>query len=224
MKNDSKFKFLMLLLLAALAAPLAHADQWQVVLGPTGCAPASCANYIFTNTVTSTATPGTYNLSFTVAQGPGASDAYLQGFGLTLFTGSSDGTFLNSNPVLPAGWVVGVVDNSKFNNGNNGCGNGNQPGSLCITINSPTGNGYLLTGGGSITFNFTVVGSSGLGVLDTSQWHIMSTGSTCASGNNCGNVFALTNNGPSTNVPEPASVLLGAVGLLGVFVRRKFRE
>jgi len=215
-------------LLLALCAmtTLVHADTIsQLVLGPNGCSAtgASCNGYQFTTTVTQTGA-NAYDVAFNVANISGP-QSYLQGFSLTLFSGAIDASFLSTDPALASGWTVNVVDNSKINNGNDNCGKGSNAGATCFTIDSSTGLGYLLKPEQSITFYLRVTGTAP-SVTMLNSWHIMGNGTKCGSGSgpNCGNVFALSNDGdPIPVVPEPASMLLFGAGFatLAAFRRRR---
>lgn len=226
-------KLTLLAVTVALFAGAASADQILVLSPSNNCGAAgqpSCATFTFTTTVHQNA-PGSFNLSFQVQNATGGTTAYLQGFGLTLFNGSADGTFVNSNPALnPLSWNIGVWDNSKTDNGNSSCSAVNShPGSLCIQVDSvPAGKGYMIAGGQGITFNFTVTTAASTSLL--SSWHVMTAGTECESGDNCGNVFALSNKGAptttATQVPEPGSLALLGTGLLGAggLLRRKLHK
>ncbi len=217
----SHFVPVVLLFVVCTFASLSYADTvTTLVLGPTdtggictgSTAGASCGNYQFTISFDQT----TSVLTFTVQPGPGATTAYLQGFGLTLFNGSITATQISG----PSGFTTDP--NSKFNNGNNNCGNATHPGSLCVTYTASS-NAPVIPAGG-LTFQFQISGSTGL----LADWHIMANGSACASGARCGNVFALTNDGapgttPTPAVPEPNSLVLLGSGLLSAswFVKRR---
>src|SRR5262249_49348324 len=123
----------MLLAVGALA-PLASADS-ILVLSPGNCGTgASCGTFTFTTPVHQTGA-STYEVSFDVQNASNGTPAYLQGFGLTLFSGSVSGSSVTATPALPAGVTMQLVDNDKFNNGNTNCDAGmNHPGSVCLDI------------------------------------------------------------------------------------------
>lgn len=204
------FAVALLFAVCALTSP-SYADT--LVLGPTdtngictgSTSGASCGGYQFTISFDRT----TSVLTFTVQPGPNATPAYLQGFGLTMFNGTISATPSASNP---AGFSI--VNDAKINNGSGTCGNQTHPGSLCVFT---PGNGLLI--GSGLTLQFTISGWTGV----QPSWHVMSTGTGCASGSSCGNVFALTNDGTPSTVPEPSSLVMLGSGLLGAVgvVRKK---
>lgn len=215
-----------LLLVLGFVASAAHADtMYTLTMGPDGCTPASCNGYQFKTTVDQIDSTD-YKVTFRVTNINGPS-AYLQGFGLTLFADTIDATMTASDPALSSDWTVTVVDNAKFNNGNNNCGNGSNGGSFCLNVDN-NGSGYLLANANDfIQFDFDVTG--GTSVLDS--WHIMSNGTTTASGTGGGNVFALTDDGTPTTPPpptvsEPGTLTLFGAGMLtlGQLVRRRSKK
>src|SRR5438105_7292036 len=108
-----------MLAVMAIFVPRISADTIStLVLSPGNCGSgASCATFTFTTTVDQISA-GNFMMSFKVQNATAGTPAYLQGFGLTLFSGSADGTFISSTPALnPAQWNIGVFDNSKTNNG-----------------------------------------------------------------------------------------------------------
>src|SRR5438270_8061457 len=106
----TQLKAILLAIAIAMLGSVAFADTISsLVLSPGSCGTgASCATFTFT-TVVDQVSAGNFNVSFSVHNAVAGTPAYLQGFGLTLFTGSADGTFVSSNPALnPAQWNIAV--------------------------------------------------------------------------------------------------------------------
>jgi hypothetical protein len=110
-------------------------------------------------------------------------------------------TLLNADGTI-AGLYTGAYQTSvgKSNNGNGNC-NGTISDAFCV---QETGTGPLLQKGQALTFAFDLT-CSGCSLL--SSWDFMGSGNP-ASGT--GNVYAITNWGTSTSMPEPSVALLYA--------------
>jgi hypothetical protein len=231
-----KRPILMTFLFAVLAAAVpALADSYKLVLSPGNCGTgASCDSFTFTTTVKPKG-GNIYDVSFDVAN-TGKLDpnthqlvydpAYLQGFSLTLFSASVFGTTVTADPALD-GVSVQLYDNSKYNNGNDSCGSGTHPGSVCLDVTSAAG--IYLPKNAHQEFAFTLTLAPG-GQLLTGSWHVMTNGTKYANGKG-GNIFALSNDGapvdvptPSTPTPEPGALTILSTGILavgGALLRRK---
>ncbi len=227
---------MMLLLFFGLAIVMsslpATADTWTLTLSPGNCGTgASCDTFSFTTTVVENS-PTSFTVTFDVknvgAGNPLVFDnAYLQGFGLTLFQGSITGaTVASTNPTLPDG-SYSLVPNTTFNDGNNNC-KGGKAGGLCLQVTTP-GLIHLTQAKPEQSFTFMVTLASGSSLI-TDSWHIMADGTVTADGSRGGNVFALSNDGvptdPPTRVPEPTSMAVFGAGLIGIaqLIRRKARK
>lgn len=209
MRHKLVLSALCLVAAMCLVTPQLRADS--LTLGPPNCT--ACNGYQFVTTVTPQGAGFDVSFQITNVSGP---NAFLQGFGLTLFDQEPiDATFVSSNPTITSNFNISVVDNSKFNNGNNNCAQSGHDGSFCVTVSSANG-GFLLGPHGTILFNFTVTGVNGTPtVLPT--WHIMANGTTTPTGTRGGNVFAVSEDGsPTPTVPEPASLMLFGSGMLAI--------
>ena len=209
-------------LLVIVASSSAVADSYELILSPGNCGTgASCNGYTFTTNVAQQGMTNNYDVSFDVHNTSGVA-SYFQGFGLTLFSGSVSGSSasLAADPALASGITLTLVANDKFNNGNTRCGpQASNTGSVCVDVTSA--NGIYIGGPGSdqkISFVLTLSGGA---VLDS--WHIMADATKLANGKG-GNVFALSNDGtptPPVQTPEPASMVLMALGLAGTAAFRR---
>jgi hypothetical protein len=225
-------RFCLYVLLVSFFATLSFADpvdQVGLIFGPTdtngictgSVSGASCAGYQFT----ATWDPDQNLLTFTVQKTALATqDAYFQGFSLSMFNpnGADVSASLTNGP---AGFTVDA--NTKINNGGDTC-QGTHAGTVCVQKTNVSSNGPLITMAG-LTFQITITGWNANDLM--SSWDLLATGTACASGSGprCGNVFALTNVGPTGpplehEVPEPSSLVMFGSGLLGLgSLVRRFR-
>jgi hypothetical protein len=200
---------------------LAYADGESV----SGCA--NCNGYSFTASITQVGTSSTYQVIYTVTNNSGPS-ANPYNWSLTPF---SNGNAVSS-PTTPAvtltnadgtfgGTYTGDYQTSagKTNNGNGNC-NGSISDAFCV---QETGAGPNLTQGQFLTFTFDITCSS-CGLM--SSWDFMGSGN--PAGSTTGNVYAITNWGTPTSMPEPSVAFLYAstlaVGLVFAWRSRALRR
>jgi hypothetical protein len=178
----------------------AYADSETI----SGCS--NCNGYSFTANITSNGN-GTYSVLYTITNNNGAA-ANPYSWSLTSFSNGTvtaattpTVTLLNADGTI-AGLYTGAYQTSvgKSNNGNGNC-NGTISDAFCV---QETGTGPLLQKGQALTFAFDLT-CSGCSLL--SSWDFMGSGNP-ASGT--GNVYAITNWGTSTSMPEPSVALLYA--------------
>jgi hypothetical protein len=181
----------------------AYADSETI----SGCS--NCNGYSFTANITSNGN-GTYRVLYTITNNNGAA-ANPYSWSLTSFSNGNTVTSATTPTVTlynGDGTTAGVYSaDYKVNLGKSNNGNGNCTGSIsdafCVQETSTTG-GPLLQQGQSLTFAFDVT-CSGCSLM--SSWDFMGSGNP-ASGT--GNVYAITNWGTSTSMPEPSVGLLYA--------------
>jgi len=179
----------------------AYADSETI----SGCS--NCNGYSFTANITSNAN-GTFSVLYTITNNDGAV-ANPYSWSLTSFTKGNTVTSATTPTVTllnadgtTAGLYTGAYQASvgKSNNGSGSC-NGTISDAFCV---QETGTGPLLQKGQSLTFAFDLT-CSGCSLM--SSWDFMGSGNP-ASGT--GNVYAITNWGTSTSMPEPSVALLYA--------------
>jgi hypothetical protein len=203
----------------SVSSRTAYADSETI----SGCS--NCNGYSFTANITSNGN-GTYSVLYTITNNSGpAANPYswsLTSFsnGNTVTSATTPTVTLYNGDGTTAGSYTGdyLVNLGKSNNGNGNC-NGNISDAFCV---QETGTGPLLQQGQSLTFAFDVT-CSGCSLMNS--WDFMGSGNP-ASGT--GNVYAITNWGTSTSMPEPSVALLYvstlAAGLVFAWRSRPLRR
>jgi hypothetical protein len=220
------------LLVAAVAlafcfsARLAYADGESV----SGCA--KCNGYSFTASITQVGTSGTtstYQVIYTVTNNTGPAStpynwsltAFDNGDGVSNSTGLSVTGPDNGNGTNYTG-DYGVAA-GKTNNGNGSC-NGTISSAFCVLQKSGAVGLPVLNTGQSLTFTFDINCDANCVLL--SSWDFL--GSSNPPGSTTGNVYAITNWGTPTSMPEPSVAFLYAstlaVGLVFAWRSRALRR
>jgi hypothetical protein len=202
---------------------LAYADGESV----SGCS--NCNGYSFTATITQVGTSSTYQVQYIITNNTGpASTPY--NWSLTAF-GNGNTVGIPANDGLTVTGSNGLDYTSdyqvlagKTNNGNGDC-NGTISSAFCVKQNGTVGvNGLpVLSTGQSLTFTFDIT-CSNCGLM--SSWDFL--GSSNPPGSTTGNVYAITNWGTPTSMPEPSVAFLYAstlaVGLVFAWRSRTLRR
>jgi len=204
------------------SARLAYADGESV----SGCT--NCNGYSFTASITQVGTSSTYQVMYTITNNSGpASTPY--NWSLTAFD-NGNGVSVPANEVPTVTGPNGddssdyQVLAGKTNNGNGNC-NGTISSAFCVQQNGTVGpNGLpVLQTGQSLTFTFNITCTS-CGLV--SSWDFL--GSSNPPGSTTGNVYAITNWGTPTSMPEPSVAFLYAstlaVGLVFAWRSRALRR
>jgi hypothetical protein len=184
------------------SARLAYADGESV----SGCS--NCNGYSFTAKISSSGS--SYQVTYIITNNSGPT-ANPYNWSLTAFNNSSivsssttpTVSLANADGSL-AGTYTGDYQASagKTNNGNGNC-NGSVSNAFCV---QETGPGPDLTQGQSLTFTFNITCSSNCGLM--SSWDFLGSGN--PAGSTTGNVYAITNWGTPTSMPEPSVAFLYA--------------
>ena len=203
------------------SARLAYADGESI----SGCA--KCNGYSFTASITQVGTTSTYQVKYTITNNSGPA-AVPYNWSLTAFNNgdivsSVPGTLsvTGSNGLNYSSSTDYVVAGGKSNNGNTNC-NGTLSYAFCVQ-QSGTGSPPTLYTGESLIFKFDLTCSS-CGLMNS--WDFLSSGNSPGTTN--GNVYAITNWGTSTSMPEPSVAFLYAstlaVGLILAWRSRSVRR
>ena len=192
-------------LVFCLPSRLAYADSETV----TGCT--NCNGYSFAASINQVGTSSTYQVIYTITNNTGpASTPY--NWSLTAFD-NGDGVAVPTNDPLTVTGSNGLDYSSdyqvlagKTNNGNGSC-NGTIGSAFCVKQSGTVGiNGLpILSSGQSLAFTFDITCT---GCTLMGSWDFL--GSSNPPGRTTGNVYAITNWGTPTSVPEPSVVFLYA--------------
>ena len=184
------------------SARLAYADGESV----SGCS--NCNGYGFTAGINSNG-DGTYNVSYTITNNTGAASTPYN-WSLTSFDNSNNVTSATVNMVTlynADGTVAGTYTTDylgyagKSNNGNGNC-NGTISNAFCVQ-QTGTGPFPVLQQGQYLIFTLSV-DCSGCGLMGS--WNFLSSGN--PPNNGTGHVYAISNWGTPTSMPEPSVALL----------------
>jgi hypothetical protein len=201
--RTSKIWLMAALVALAFSARQARADGDTASIS--GCS--ACNGYSFTASIGSTSS-GTYNVSYTITNNTGAA-ASPYNWSLTSFDNSNSVSSATVGSVTlynADGSIAGVYTGDyqayagKSNNGNSNC-NGSISNAFCVQ-QTGTGTMPVLQQGQYLVFNLTV-DCSNCGLM--SSWDFMGSGNP-TSGK--GNVYAITNWGTATSMPEPSVLAL----------------
>lgn len=202
-----------------LAPRQARADGETATIS--GCS--ACNGYSFNAQITQTGT-NTYQVVYTITNNSGAA-ATPYNWSVTAF---DNGDAISSESGLSVQGSNGVnyssdyqVLTGKTNNGNGSC-NGSISSAFCVNQTGGTGL-PVLNPGDSLTFTFDVT-CTGCSLM--SSWDFLGSGN--PAGSTTGNVYAITNWGNATSMPEPSIVALYlstlAVGLVFAWYKRGVRN
>jgi len=184
---------------------LAYADGESV----SGCS--NCNGYSFTASITQVGTSSTYHVTYIITNNSGAASTPYN-WSLTAFD-NGNSVVVPTNDGLTVKGSNGLDYTSdyqvlagKTNNGNGNC-NGTISSAFCVKQNGTVGvNGLpILSATQSLTFNFDIT-CTNCGLM--SSWDFL--GSSNPPGSTTGNVYAITNWGTSTSMPEPSVAFLYA--------------
>jgi len=186
-------------------AGTAKADSFQFTVGGN-----DGSSTLFTATVTSTDVTINVSCLNAICQGDFLSTVGLKGLSFTAVTDDPGGD--------PTGFSQ--VNSSQTNNGQTGdCDAQQVTSSVCWTTTSPKGSGTPLQIGSGITFHAGLTDGS----FSLADLHLQALAFSSSDAGTNERVFAISQ-GPdsTTQTPEPASLTLLGLGLLGVpFLRRK---
>lgn len=229
MRSSRLFMFVVATLLMLGVAQVASADTVGTLnLGAPG----------FNASGDLAASGGSWTLTFTFTNGT-ANTVDINSFGVQLFNAGSSESFSISSATLNGSSISGTVweafSDTKLNNGSSPTCNNSAPGGwLCADtaalLGGPTSglvSPFALLSGQSATFVFTGTYSntSPLGTLDLMSSGCLVAGTcTLDGGSSNGNKWAVSTpmgSGGGTSVPEPQTLSLLSIGLVGLAVSRK---